>query len=161
MRLPAFSSSCLVKRLPSFRKVHGILKGLGYKTQLNPLQKRDREEEGEKQSVRCYRATGREQRAQMKIANWLNSCSCEAGTERNDTWQTLTARANQEEQNVDYDNAWRQRIRWYQQGRGHSPKKALVLQLFNTDMGSFCFTINCILTTEIYCNGSKCCLLLY
>lgn len=155
MWLPAFSSSCLVRRLPSFRKVHSILKGLGDKTQLNPLQKREREGEEEKQSVRCYRATGREQRAQIKIAHWLNSCSCEAGAERNDTWQILTARAKQEEQNVDYDNVWRQRIRWHRQGRGHPPqKKALVLQLFNTDMGSFCFTINCMLTTEIYNSGN-------
>lgn len=45
--LSAFSSSCLVRRLPSFRKVHSILKGRGYKTQFNPLQKRDGEGEGE------------------------------------------------------------------------------------------------------------------
>lgn len=47
MWLSAFSSSCLVRRLPSFRKVHSILKGWGYKTQFNPLQKRDGEGEGE------------------------------------------------------------------------------------------------------------------
>lgn len=45
--LSAFSSSCLVRRLPSFRKVHSVLKGWGYKTQFNPLQKRDGEGEGE------------------------------------------------------------------------------------------------------------------
>lgn len=87
--LPAFSSSCLVRRLPSFRKVHSILKGLGYKAQFNPLQRRDGEGEGEKQSVRCYRVTGRGQCAQVKIANWLNPCSWEAGAEKNDTWQIL------------------------------------------------------------------------
>lgn len=41
------------------------------------------------------------------------------------------------------------------------PKKGLVLQLFNTDMGSFHFMINHVLTMEIYSNGYKCCLLLY
>jgi len=67
--LPACSSACLVRTLPSFGKVHSVLKGLGDKPQLNPLQKRHREGEREKQSVRCYRATGREHRAQIKIAN--------------------------------------------------------------------------------------------
>lgn len=39
-------------------------------------------------------------------------------------------------------------------------KKALVLQLCDTDTGHVCFTI-IILATDIYSNGKKCCSLLY
>lgn len=64
----SFQLSSFLIFLPC-QKVHSILKGLGYKIQFSPLQMRDGEKEGEKQSVRCYRVTGRGQCAQVKIAN--------------------------------------------------------------------------------------------
>jgi len=55
--------------LPSFRKVGSILKELGDKTQLNLLQKRDRENKGEKQLLGDGGA-GQEPCTQIERANY-------------------------------------------------------------------------------------------